>query len=326
MALSDMVVFDSFVYRAYTETVQQQVEKFNDASDNSLRLVAGDNVGDFSHQAIYSEIENLVRYRNAYGNADVAMLNLGQKDIASVKVAGGVGPVSLNPVQFSWVQRNQEEGAIALAEQLAKATMRQKLNTAIGAGYAALVQNANVVTDVTASPTDNKCSLRNLALAQGKFGDSSDRIRSWVMHSVPANDLLLGAIANGSHLFSIDNVARVYQDAQGRPIIVTDSPFLLTTAGTPAVTKYHVLGLVEDAIRVEDNGDFAYNMEYRNGKENLLASYQAEWTYNVQVRGYSWDPANGSKSPTIAALTTSTNWDKYSTSDKDVAGVVLEVL
>lgn len=324
MSLSNMKVFSDFVYTTFTETVQQQVYKFNEASGNALRLVAGNNIGDFNHEVIFQEIQDLVRFRNAYGSASVPTLQLGQSDIISVKVAGGAGPVALNPVDFSWIQMNQEAGGIALAEQLAKAAMRQKLNAALGAGYAALVQNTAVVTDVTGT-SDSKCSLRNLARAQAKFGDSSDRIRAWVMHSVPAFDLLDKAIENGNSLFSFDTI-QIYRDAQGRPIIVTDSPFLVTTAGSHSVTKYHCLGLVEDGIRVEDNGDFAFNYDERNGLENLQRTYQAEWTYNVQVRGYSWDTANGGKSPTVAALTTSANWDKYSTSDKDVAGVVLEVL
>ena len=42
------------------------------------------------------------------------------------------------------------------------------------------------------------------------------------------------------------------------------------------------------------------------------------------VKGFAWDKANGSHSPTTAALTTATIWDKIATSYKDLAGVVVE--
>lgn len=322
MALPNLEVFENFVYTSFTETENQHIELFNAASNNMMRLVSAKNRGDYNHEVIYAKIAGLVRRRNAYGNASVSTLTLGQKDIRSVKVATGAGPVDLSEYMLNWIQVNPEEAAIAVGEQLAADSLKDKVDIAIGAGVAALIQNTDVVTDVTAL-TDNTCSLRNLALATRKFGDAAGRIRGWVMHSVPGNDLLLNAIDNENRLFKIDTIS-IYQDASGRPIILTDSPFLVTTSGSPAVSTYHVLGLQEDGLRIEDNGDFNFNVDKRNGNENILKTWQAEWSYNVQVRGYSWDTAAGG-SPTTAALTTSANWDKYAADKKDVAGVLLQV-
>ena len=137
MALSNLQVFSDFVYTVYTETVQQQVYLFNEASDNAIRLVAGDNVGDFDNEVMFAEIENLVKRRNAYGTADATTLNLGQKDIISVKVGGYAGPVDMSAGQWDWIQMDPEAAALALAEQMAKASLRDKLNTGLGAAYAA---------------------------------------------------------------------------------------------------------------------------------------------------------------------------------------------
>jgi hypothetical protein len=100
---------------------------------------------------------------------------------------------------------------------------------------------------------------------------------------------------------------------------MTDSPQLVV-AGSP--TMYPVLGLVSGAVSVEQNGDFDANEETKNGDENIVRTYQAEWSYNIGVKGFAWDKTNGGKSPTDAALFTATNWDKYATDNKDVAGVV----
>ena len=319
MPMPNLKVFNDFVYTAFTETENQYIDLFNEASNNTMRLVSAKNRGDFSHEVLYAKIAGMVRRRNPRGTAAVATLSIDQKDKVSVKIATGAGPVDISESMFDWIQVNPEEAATVVGQQLAVDSLKDKVDTGIGAVYAALVQNTAIVTDATGF-TDNKCSLRNLALATRTFGDQSARISAWVMHSVPSNDLLLNAIDNGNRLFKIDTIS-IVQDASGRPIIVTDSPFLVTTAG---VSTYHVLGLQQDGLRIEDNGDFKFNVDERNGNENIEKTWQAEWSYNVNVLGYSWDTAAGG-SPTTAALTTSANWVQYATSNKDVAGVILEV-
>ena len=44
------------------------------------------------------------------------------------------------------------------------------------------------------------------------------------------------------------------------------------------------------------------------------------------MKGYTWDKANGGKSPNDAALALSTNWDRTATSHKDTAGVKVTTL
>ena len=43
----------------------------------------------------------------------------------------------------------------------------------------------------------------------------------------------------------------------------------------------------------------------------------------MKMLGYSWDVANGGKSPTDAEIATGTNWDLYVTDVKNSAGTVL---
>ena len=115
----------------------------------------------------------------------------------------------------------------------------------------------------------------------------------------------------------------VTTDHVGRPLIVTDSTALIDTTPNPDV--YYCLGLVPGAVIVEQNNDFFANEETSNGDENILRTWQAEWTYNLGIKGYAWDKTNGGKSPNDSALGTSTNWDKYASSDKDGPGVILKV-
>ena len=197
MPSPNLKVFNDFVYTAFTETENQYIDLFNEASNNTMRLVSAKNRGDFSHEVLYAKIAGMVRRRNPRGNASVATLSIDQKDKTSVKIATGAGPVDISDSMFDWIQVNPEEAATVVGQQLAADSLKDKVDTGIGAVYAALVQNTAIITDATGF-TDNKCSLRNLALATRAFGDQSARISAWVMHSVPANDLLLNAIDNGA--------------------------------------------------------------------------------------------------------------------------------
>ena len=70
-----------------------------------------------------------------------------------------------------------------------------------------------------------------------------------------------------------------------------------------------VLGLVAGGLEVSNNNDLLTNMETNNGKERIETTWQADYSFNVKLKGYAWDIANGGSSPTDAALATGTNWD-----------------
>ena len=110
-------------------------------------------------------------------------------------------------------------------------------------------------------------------------------------------------------------------DIQGKVTIVTDAPALYK-AGSP--NKDYVLGLTAGAAAVSNASDnLITNIETNNGKERIEATYQADYTYNLALKGYAWDMSAGGKSPTDAKLATGTNWDKVVASIKDTAGVLL---
>ncbi len=318
MALSDLAVFSEYSYTALIETIAQQIELFNAASRGCISLQAGSNQGDYSENAFYKRIAGLVRRRNAYGSGTVASKKLEHLVDTMVKVAAGTPPVSLDPGQFRWIQQNPEEAGAAMGQQLAQDMLADMLNVGIIAAYAALVQVTAVKNDVTGA-TDKKFSLGNMVDTAAKFGDRSSDLVAWLLHSAPMHSFYGQAATSTTLLFTYGTI-NVIQDPFGRVFVVTDSPGLVT-AGSP--NKYNNLALVSDAIRIEQNDDFDENMQTVNGDENIQRTYQAEWSYNVGVKGFAWDKSNGGKSPNDAALATSTNWDRYATSEKDLAGVLL---
>jgi len=326
MALSNLAVYSEYAYSSMTEVLRQQVDLFNAATGGAITLRSAAHQGDYSDVAFFASISGLVRRRNAYGTGSVSGKSMAHIVDTMVKVAAGTPPVSLDPGQFKWIQMNPEVAGTALGQQLAIATMADMLNVALGASYAALSGVAEVVHNATGlSAPEDTMSFSNLNKGQAKFGDMSSQITAWVMHSKSMFDLYSKNITNSGNLFTYGNI-NVIRDPFGKLLIMTDSPALfLDEAGGVGVDYYAALGLVPGAIIVDQNNDFDFNEESKNGSDNITRTYQAEWSYNVGVKGFAWDKTSGGKSPTDAALVIATNWDRYATSHKDLAGVIVKV-
>lgn len=322
MALSDLAVYSEYAYSSFSEVLRQQIDLFNGATGGAITLQGAAHQGDFSDVAFFAKVTGgLVRRRNAYGSGTVAEKVLKHLVDTSVKVAAGTPPVRLDPGQFRWIQQNPEVAGAAMGQQLAVDTMADMLNVGLGSAYSALTQVAAIKYDATGNTAPNDTpTWNNLNNGQAKFGDQSAQISAWIMHSTPMHKLYGNNLTNAERLFTYGSV-NVVRDPFGKLLVMTDSPNLFA-AGTPNV--YHILGLVPGAVLIGQNNDFDANEETKNGDENIIRTYQAEWSYNVGIKGFAWDKANGGKSPTDAALFTSTNWDRYATSEKDLAGVIVE--
>ena len=322
MALSDLAVYSEYAYASMTEVLRQRIDLFNAATGGAITLRSAAHQGDFSDVAFFAKISGLVRRRNAYGSGSVGEKKLAHLVDTMVKVAAGTPPVRLDPGQFKWIQQNPEVAGAALGQQLAVDTMADMLNVGLGASYAALSAQTAVVYDATGNTLpENTLSFGNLNNGQAKFGDQASTISAWVMHSKPMFDLYGKNLSNAERLFNYGNI-NVMRDPFGKLLVMTDSQNLVIT-GAP--NNYAVLGLVPGAVIIDQNNDYTANEEAKNGDENIIRTFQAEWSYNVGVRGFAWDKTNGGKSPNDAALLTATNWDKYATSHKDLAGVVVKV-
>lgn len=319
MALSDLSVFSEYAYAAMTEVLAQQVALFNEASNGTITLRSAAHQGDYSDVAFFKKVSGLVRRRNAYGSGAVSEKVLQHIVDTMVKVAAGTPPVRLDPSQFKWIQLNPEVAGAALGQQLAKDAIADMLNTGIMAGQAALSGVVAIIYDGTGDSPD---TLNPIMLNNGvaKFGDAHDAIRAWIMHSGSLFQLYGNALTNTQMLFTYGTV-NVRADAFGRRFVVSDVPVLFT-AGSPNI--YWAMGLATDALRVDQNNDFTDNYQMINGDENIKRTYQAEWSYNLGVKGFAWDKTNGSHSPNDAALATASNWDKFATSNKDIAGIMVK--
>lgn len=317
MSLSQMQVFNEYIMPATIETLGQMVDKFNAASAGSIRLTTAGFDGDFLQESFFAAIHSAQRRVDRYAaQAAATPTDLTQLKVSGVKVAGGFGPVRFEPSQLTWLQKPTTEGVEVASRNFAEALLRDQLNTAIAALVAAISNQAAATNDITAG-TNAVLTYQALNNAHAKFGDRSMDIVANVMTGSMYHKLIGLNLANAQQLFLATGVQVI--DILGKVAIVTDAP-ALATAGSPGVDR--VLGLVTGAATVYDGGDVLSNIETSNGQTRIETTMQVDYSFGLALKGYTWDEANGGKSPTDAELATGTNWDKVATDIKHTAGVI----
>lgn len=315
MALSNMAVFNQYVPEAAAEYLAQMIDKFNAASNNTIVLTSEGFDGDFLERSFFSTLEASQRRVDRYATNDAqASTDLAQVQENSVKIAGGFGPITFEPAQFTWMQRNESEAIRFIGESLARGIMKDQLNSAIAALVAAISNVAGATNDVSGSAGLSYTAFND---SHALFGDASGNLVAQVMNGTAYHKLVGANLANDATLFRQDNV--LVTDILGRPTIVTDAPALYE-AGTP--NKLKVLSLAPMAAVIMDGSTPVTNMDVANGTKRITASFQADYDFGLGLKGYSWDEANGGKSPTDAEIATGSNWDATVSSVKNSAGVI----
>lgn len=315
MALANMQVYNSEIQMNTIELLDQMTQAFNEASGGAILLTSTRNEGDYGKEAFWNNLSSAQRRVDRYASNDAqASTSMSQGELVSVKVAGGYGPILLEPSQLTWLQRSPGEAIVAISQSFADALLADQLNTAIMSAVAAVENVAALVNDVSGSIGITQGALNG---SHAKFGDMSAQLVTDFMTGSTYHRLIGAAIANSETLFLSGNVTVV--SILGKRIVVSDIPALFE-AGTP--NKDKVLSVVAGGIVVSDNGDLVTNMETKNGKIRIETTWQADYTFQIGLKGYAWDTVNGGKSPIDAELATGTNWDKAVAFDKHTLGTL----
>lgn len=325
MALSAMQVFNDMVMPETLEALDVMIDAFNEASAGTIRLTTGNFTGDFLQESFFDSLHSAQRRVDRYAaNGAQASTNLSEGRNDSVKVAGGFGPIAFEPSQMTWIQRPTASAIEAASRFFAEALLEDQLHTAILSLTAAIENQSSATLDISATAApDGALDYTALNSAHALFGDKSMMIAAHIMNGASYHRLIQGNLANGNRLFGGGELGpRSVQvvDILGRLVVVTDAP-ALAEAGTP--NKGKVLGLTPGAATVWDGGDIVTNVETSNGKERIETTFQADYSFALRLKGYTWDITNGGKSPDDTDLGTGTNWDLEVASIKNSAGVVL---
>lgn len=318
MSLSQMTVFNQYIMPATIETLAQMIQKFNEASNGSIRLTTEGFDGDFFQESFFAAIHSAQRRVDRYAaQAAAAPTDLTQIKHSSVKIAGGFGPIRFEPSQLTWLNKPTAEGIEVASRNFAEAMMADQLNTAIAALVAAISNNPDVTNDVSATAGLSYVAMNE---AHGKFGDHSGNLVAQVMNGTAYHKLIGLNLANAQSLFQSQNVLVV--NILGKPVVVTDAPALSQAGVDPAPSTLKALSLAEGAATVFDGRDVISNIDTQNGQTRIETTLQVDYSFGLGLKGYTWDEAGGGKSPSDAEISTGANWDKTATSNKHTAGVV----
>lgn len=320
MSLSQMQVFNTYFMPAIIETLAQKISQFNAASRGAFQLSTTAFDGDFLQESFYAAIHSAQRRVDRYAAQTTATpTDLTQLKHSSVKVAGGFGPVRFEPAQMTWLNKPTAEGIEVASRNFAEALLADQLNTAIAALVAAISNQATATNDVSATGPVTQSVLNG---SHAKFGDHSGDLVTQVMDGAMFHKLIGQNLVNGQTLYQAGNVTVI--DLLGKSTIVTDAPALYSAevVSPAAPAKRRVLSLVPGAAVVTDSGDVISNIETKNGQTRIETTMQVDYTFGLGLKGYTWDEANGGKSPTDAELATGSNWDKVATNIKHTAGVI----
>lgn len=328
MALSDLAVFTEFAYNTATLAVTQQVALFNEASAGAITLVSADHIGDFADEAFWAQLNGTVRRRNPYGSGDIPQISLSMLTDTMVKIAAGTPTIRMDPGQFNWIKQNPEIAGVKIGQKLAVDMVNDMFNVAVLALLTSLSQVNGLIVDRAANAggtaNDRRAAYPMFNDAQAKFGDGYNRLSAWLMHSTPMFQLFGTQFQNSNQLFKFGDLG-IVQDQFGRRIIVNDVPGLKIAGASGQPNKFITLGLTPGAARIEQQSDFTDNTDTTNGKENIVRTYQAEWSYMCGVKGFSWAKIAGGKAPTDAAIGTTASWVRIAgLQDRDLPGVLIK--
>ena len=325
--IANVEAFDAQFQTGVMEQIAQNIQVF-DQSNGTIRLIDERLGGDYSKRAVRRRISSAISRRDPTSTSAATDLPATTTSDVGVKLKRTFGPVANS--RDAWNEMIADSGgsieALALdyGRVAGEEMMKDQVDSSLRALQAGLVGEADNLFTVTSNGTLNTSGLID---GLAKFGDAANGIVAWVGHSKSYYDLVKEQAVT-TNIDGVSNfaVATATPVTMNRPFIVVDSDALKITTGTgtAAVTDYYTLGLTVDACRIINSRSFDMVMDDITGLDNLVTRLQAEYDYNIELKGLAWDTTNGGANPTDAAVATETNWDKTGTDAKHLPGVMVK--
>lgn len=312
---SDFQIYNDYVWSSYSEVLAQNADAFNTRSNGAIRLETVARKGNYNYSSFFKSVSSLVSRRDNTSVSSATDLALTQGDEIGVKLSRKIGPIANTRDSLAKIGADDAKFSMVLGEQIAKAVTLDYLNTALIGTQAALSFSGWEVDKSAASPT-TMCHAW-LAAALAKMGDAAQQVVCWVMHSKPYHDLVAASITDKITNVADVTIAAGTAAALGRPVVVSDSSALVNGS------DYYTLGLVRDAITVEESEQRQIVSQVVTGYETLIIRIQGEYAFNLKLKGFQWDTGNGGANPDDTAVGTQAYWDKVASDNRNIAGVML---
>ena len=319
----NMILRPEFFEAGFLEGVGQNIDVFNESSQNAIRFATRELEGDFAKTRFWDRVPDLVTYRDDTDTSDAESSVLGQSDHIAVKTKRNIGPIENTIDSLRSVASSPEEFSFMFGEQAGEDAAKDYLNTGLRSAVAALTNQSRVFVDEASSGNTLNHSLLNALLAT--FGDARGDLVAFVMHSAAFTDLVENNISSAGDQTEF---ATIFDEAPGsftRPVVVTDSDALVNEDGIEAGDdSYYTLALQESALDVSESDSLDIWEKLFPEKENATILMKGESAITIDMLGFTWDETDGGRNPDDSALATGSNWEPDHDQHKNWAGAVLE--
>ena len=319
---TDFRILDEHLHRGVQEEMSQRVNAFNEETFGCIRLIDERVSGHFEHNVLWKDLPNAIAWRDIASTAAVADSKIDEIDEIAVKINRRIVPHAATGdalrKSLAGFNNDLEQWSANWGQRLARNIPKDMLNTALLAATAAIRNQASNLEDQGGTGTITSSMLPD---ALYRMGDAAERVKCWIMHSKVFKDLLKEQITTNRLEVTAFALFEGAPATLNKPVFITDSPNLIV-AGTP--NEYLTLGLVEDGIVLKNAEEEDMLVRKVDGLHQILYRIQGEFAYTIQVKGFQWDTTNGGINPQDAAVGTGTNWDIVASSNKSLAGVVLQ--
>lgn len=305
---TDVIIHDELVQTAYLERLQDNLSVFNEQSNGAIVLRDEMIVGDFEKQAFY-KIGGTIEHRDVNSTDTVESKKITMGERIGVKVPFMYGPYEATEEAFKRRGRSVEEFSYLVGQDYADALIAGYWKYATSALHGAIGSNNAMLASAKFSEHGKKVLTKGMRA----FGDKFGRIALWVMDAESYLDIVDGAIDNKLHQEADTVIYGGVAGTMGIPVLVTDQ-----------AKKDTIYGLQAGAVTITNSQLPSFRAYPINDKKNLAIGVRAEGVFNLDILGYSYKTTAGAN-PNLATLGATSNWEKYATSNKNTAGVILDI-
>lgn len=325
---SDFKVYEEQFQGGFIETIMQNVDAFNAASQGALVLRTRELLGNYEKEAFFDEIvAAAITRRDLTSTSAATATKLTQDEFIGVKLNRRNGPFEVTLDSFRKIGGGTaEEISQRFSRVIGVQTARALPQEILARALAAIEAKLDATTALEEDDTAGTITTEGLADAMSRFGDAAGDIVLMVMHSKVYWNLVKDQITDAVYRANGVMVMNGVPATLGKPVLVTDSTSLVETNGvSTGIDAYSTLLLPAAAAVIDmSEAPIAALEGPLTGNENLYYRWQAEYAYNLRLRGCQWDVTNGGANPTNSAVATATNWDTVVASNKLLPGVLLK--
>jgi len=301
----------------YVDTLQKNVQLFNESVDNTITLAAKNAQGVIEKEKFFSITSDAVQRTTRGDFSDATVHSLNENQIERAYMDGLFGPFELGELERLADGRSPEAFNEFLGQQAAELVFEDYAESLFSALAGSIESEGSLVY----RHEDGGGNLQNITAesineALNKFGDQRKDLSLIIMHSAVEKDLISDAISGADPEVE-------YGAIQGRP----------ATLGLPYITAdLDALSLSGSGYRtiiVRDGGGMVEEIDQpelertdnRFKKAGVTQKWGADYRFNVKSQGFSY---TGPDNPTQSDLADTSNWSFEYNDVKGASGVVLK--